>query len=415
MNLSTIALAFLVSVSTATATNAADVTLKVLYQANHPEIFKPLADAFTASQNSITVELIPGDGNYEGIMQALVRSRIANDVPDVSFLGFDFMRMTSETKVGAPIDSFIEADSDMAGAGYLKNMTDTCVHNKKRLGMPFAISLPVVLYNQDLLQKAGVDTSSLTFTWDEIAEIAKKVDALDDDTRGIFYTYDASGNWTLKALIESAGGSMMNADDTEITFDNEVGQWAFGVLNKIGNSGFFNVSRNQARQSFSAGKLGILVESSSGLNNYIENTKGFFDMRVGPFPVPSPAGRLPAGGNCVVMTTHDPARQAAAWEFIKFVTSAEGQTILANNSGYVPNNNKALEGNSEIAKRFTVDPDYKVVTDELRYAGPSYAFPGKNSTRITRLIEEYMRRVLINEIEPSQALSQMRAEVEDLL
>lgn len=406
--------AFWILAATSVA-GAADIKLKVLYQANHPGIYKPLAEAFSKSQDAITVELIPGSGNYEGIMQTLVRGRIANDLPDVSFLGFNFMRMTGDTELGAPIDSFIKAEGDLKQQGYLENMMDICVHNGTRLGMPFAISLPVIHYNLDLLKKAGVDTSDLNFDWNQIIDIANKINRLDDDSESIYFTYDASGNWTLKALIESAGGSMMNTGDTEITFDRKAGQWAFDILNRIGDAGFANISRKQARQSFAAGKLGILIDSSSGLNKKIQDADGVFKIGIGPFPVPDAFGQLPAGGNCVVMTTHDPARQAAAWEFIKFVTSGEGQRILAGASGYVPSNRQTLEGDNAVARRFSRDPHFKVVADALGFAGPSFSFPGKNSVRITRVIEEYMRRVLTNEIEPTQALSEMRTEVQSLL
>lgn len=394
---------------------SADITVKVLYQGNHPEIYEPLAQAFMAKQSNIALDLIRGDGNYEGIMQTLLRNKIVGDVPDVSFLGFDFMRMTADTGAGVPLNSFIANEPDMDKAGYVEKLSGLCKQGDYVLGMPFAISMPVIYYNLDLLKRAGADTSDLDYTWDQITDYSKKIAALGGNNQGMYLSYDASSNWMLKSLIESVGGSMMNADDTEIQFGNEKGEWAFGILNKIGESGYANVSRNQAKQSFGAGTLGILVDSSSDVANQIDITKDVFKMGVGPFPVPNAEGRLPAGGNCVVMTTEDPERQKAAWEFIKFVTSAEGQTILAGTSGYVPNNRLALEGKGAIGELYATNPNYQVAVKELAYAGPSYAFPGKNSARISDAITDYMRRILVNEIEPNEMLPAMRTDVEALL
>ncbi|MCR9194598.1 MAG: extracellular solute-binding protein [Hyphomonas sp.] len=374
-----------------------------------------MAEAFVSSQDQIDVELVHGSGNYEGIMQALLRGRIVGDVPDVSFLGFNFMRMTQDTGAGYALNDFIAAETDLDDRGYIARLSNLCRRGDDILGMPFAISMPVIYYNLDLLDAVGADTSDLSYSWDEIIDVAARVDALGDDVEGSFFSYDASGNWLLKALVESAGGTLMSEDDTEVLLDSAEGQWAFDVLNRLGDAGFANVSRSQARQAFAAGQLAILVDSSSGLNARLSSVEDRFTFGVGRFPVPHENGLLPAGGNCVVMTTDDPERQAAAWEFIKFVTSAEGQRILASNSGYVPNNRMTLQGDGEIGQRFTTDPHYQVPALTIEVAGPSYAFPGENSVRITGVIEEYMRQVLTGETEPEETLQDLKAEVEGLL
>ena len=68
MRVSTITFSLTVSITAISTAEAADITLRALYQVDHPIIYEPMAGAFTAPQHAIDVELIPGSGNYEGIM-----------------------------------------------------------------------------------------------------------------------------------------------------------------------------------------------------------------------------------------------------------------------------------------------------------------------------------------------------------
>ena len=57
------------------------------------------------------------------------------------------------------------------------------------------------------------------------------------------------------------------------------------------------------------------------------------------FPVDDKAnGKLPTGGNAAIITSRDPAKQKAAWEFLKFVTGPEAQKIVVETTGYLPTN-----------------------------------------------------------------------------
>ncbi|WP_163281941.1 extracellular solute-binding protein, partial [Enterobacter cloacae] len=69
-----------------------------------------------------------------------------------------------------------------------------------------------------------------------------------------------------------------------------------------------------------------------------------FELVTATVPVPDTArGRLATGGSCGMSRAKDQARREAAWEFLKFSTSAEVTAILAKATGYVPCNQRAVD------------------------------------------------------------------------
>ena len=73
------------------------------------------------------------------------------------------------------------------GSGYYPTMMKLGNFNGKQYAVPFAISTPIVYFNETLLKKAGIDTSKGFETWPALIEAAKKVQALGPEYSGLFY------------------------------------------------------------------------------------------------------------------------------------------------------------------------------------------------------------------------------------
>src|SRR5262249_23247472 len=140
----------------------------------------------------------------------------------------------------------------------------------------------------------------------------------------------------------SKGGRMTTPDERQISFDGAAGVWAMDLLQQIGRSGQIDMSRDQARQAFAAGVLGMYSNTSSLLSFFKEQGQGRFEVKMRPIPIVDLQGRLPAAGNAMVMFSRIPEKQQAAWEYIKFAAGPVGQSIMAKTSGYVPINEEAV-------------------------------------------------------------------------
>src|SRR5262249_12739599 len=150
-----------------------------------------------------------------------------------------------------------------AAMGYIDAMMALGDVEGRKYGLPFAISTPVTYVNEELLAKAGVPVDKLPADWGEIIAIGKKIDDKANRIIGFFYAYDQTGNWFHQALITSTGGRYGSADGCKAGFGDARGLAALQVLESFAKAGMPEMSWAQGRQAFTAGTLGIYVESSA--------------------------------------------------------------------------------------------------------------------------------------------------------
>lgn len=158
--------------------------------------------------------------------------------------------------------------------------------------------------------------------------------------------------------------------------------------------------------------LGIFLQSINGLQRHTDNVGGRFEIKTGVFPRNDPDGTLSAGGNVNMVLTTDPERQKAAWEFVRFVSSADGGEVLVNSSGYMPPNTLVAERMKDF---YDANPNQALSLEQLPMLGPWYAFPGENGLRIHAAITDALQELMAGQIGPDEAREQAAQGVNDLL
>jgi multiple sugar transport system substrate-binding protein len=116
-----------------------------------------------------------------------------------------------------------------------------------------------------------------------------------------------------------------------------------------------------------------------------------------------------------MIVTKDPAKQRAAWEFVKFATSAEGTTLMAINTGYVPCNQIAIDDPKYLSAFYRENPLFQAATKQVHLMVPWYAFPGPNSVRVTNVMVDNLARIVEQKATPEQVLADMATEVRKLI
>ena len=184
-------------------------------------------------------------------------------------------------------------------------------------------------------------------------ELAGKINALGDDIMGMHLS-NYSGTWFWQSLITSQGATIMNAEETEVTFDVKgAGLEALRLYDRaIKEGGMVYMGFGDAKKAFNAGQLGFYINSTAQIGRSLKDIGGRFELVTGPHPIPAgrDTGRLVAGGNVGMILTDDPARRAAAFEYIKLAASAWGSTVTVTETGYMPVNKLATE-NPNISRR----------------------------------------------------------------
>ena len=400
---------------------AAQAETEIVVQYPYGDLFNEthqrIAEEFAELRPDIKVSFRAPYESYEEGTQKVLRESITRQMPDVTFQGLNRIRILVDREIAVPLDDFIAAEKDFEAEGFHQAMYDIGAQQGKVYSLPFAISLPIAYYNLDLVEQAGGDPENLPTTWDEVFELAGKIDALGDDKYGMFYAWAITGNWFWLAPVFSQGGSMMDAKESKVVFDGAEGQWAIEKMAKMVNqTNMPDLTYNDGRSSFAAGNIGIWFTSTSDLARVTGMIDNKFPLKTYFFPDVKPAvGKLPAGGNGAIILSQDPEKQQAAWEFVKFATGPRGAAIVAETTGYMPPNKKANE--VYLKDFYEQNPNNAIAVKQLPMLTNWYAWPGENGLKITDVIKDHMQSVFSRERsdEPAAVLKDMTEDVSELL
>jgi multiple sugar transport system substrate-binding protein len=286
----------------------------------------------------------------------------------------------------------------------------------KPYSLAFAVSTPIIYINDELISKAGGDPANFPTTWQGIFDLANKINRLGNDNVGLFYSWAITGNWMWQALVFSHGGQMMSADEKKIAFNGEPGKRSIELLGRmVTEAGMPDLTPEASRAAFFGGKLGIWTESTSLLRVADDGVAGKFKWRTARFPAPGPNAKLPTGGAAAMMFTTDPARQAAAWRFMKFITGPQGATIMVKGTGYMPPNSLPANDPNLLKSFYAEKPNHVTSLSQQPLMTAWYAFPGDNNLKIIQAIKDRLQTVVNKSAKPDAALAGMTLDVGKLL
>ena len=396
----------------------AETTLTVHYPM--PGFFKDVMDTiskkFMEENPDIKIRFANPSATYEEGIQTIMRQAGTAEMPDVTFIGLNRLRMLNERDIPVDLTPLVAKEGDMASKGFSENILKLAQVEGKQVGLAFATSNPIMYYNADLVRAAGGNPDVPPKTWDEVIALGGKIKALGDSNEGIDFRWQGD-DWMFSALLFGAGGTMLNDDESKVTFNGPEGQKAVEVLDRMVKEGGLPVLTKQAgEQAFVAGKIGFAFQTTGALRNTIKNVGTKFDLRTAHIPLIDPVnGRLPTGGNAVVILTKDADRQAAAWKFAKFAAGPYGASVVVPGTGYVPNNELAAASPDYLGTFYKENPLFRAGLEQMPLMKPWYAFPGSNGVKVTQTIVENLSRVIEQSATPQEALDDAAADVEDLL
>ena len=395
----------------------AEVTLDVLYTTpgTFNALHQELARRFTEANSDIKVKFRNPVAGYEEAAQQILRDQITGRLPDVAFNGINQIGLFVDRGLGAPLDGLVAADSGLGGLGYYPTLAELGKYKGKLYGLPFAVSTPVLYVNADLLAKAGADVSALK-SWPELVALGKTIEAkAAPPTTGFYYQWEQTGNWLFQSLVTSKGGRILKADGCSIAFDDESGMWALKTLEAFGKSGMPNLGLGQARQSFVAGNIAMLADSTSYVAAAERQIGGRFQFKTVAFPLAAADGRLPAGGNVAMVFAKDAERQKAAWKYVKFVTGPVGQTAMVNLTGYMPGNEIAVKTPDLLGTFYAKSPNHLTSIQQLPLLTEWASFPGDNSLKIIEVIKHHIESLVTAKRTAEQVMPELVKDVSSLL
>lgn len=317
-----------------------EITFMVFGDAAEFAAYQRLVAAFTAAQDDVTVSLshIPSQGDY--------RARLATDFaagtpPDVSLLNFRRVGTFAAAGQLQPLGSYLEGSDVIAPADFYPVTLQAFTWQSQLMCLPQNISSLVVYYNRDLFAAAGLAEPPDDWTWDEFLAAAK---ALTRDTDGDGQT-DQYGLGVEASLFRLApfvwqnGGELVDdpAYPTQLALTRVPAQAALTWFTELQTVHGVVPDRlaeesQDSESRFLSGTTAMYLNSRRGTPTYRETAA--FDWDVAPLPRGTEtAGVLHSDGYCLSAVSE---HKDAAWRFIEFANSPQGQRIVAQTGRTVP-------------------------------------------------------------------------------
>ncbi|MCL4396340.1 MAG: ABC transporter substrate-binding protein [Chloroflexi bacterium] len=376
------------------------------------KVMDSMVAKFNGAHPNIEVKAVY-TGNYDATLQKIQAGQLAGNLPDVAVVVNEHTQTLAPLGILEPLDSFVQADGGKKFTDqYFPALLLNSYLNGKMYSLPFQRSVPVLYYNKDLFDQAGI--SKPPETWDEMEQDAIKLTQKQGgqvSRWGIEVPLEAY-NWIYYAFVYEAGGKIISDDLKTLYLDQPPAIEAMNYWYKLVNTDHVTAAYTpwaQASQDFAAQKTAMVIYSSGSQAFFRDSAK--FKWSLVKIPQDKQYGVAPGGGN-ILMFKKDAATEKAAWEFMKWMTSPEETAFWSMNSGYIAVQPAAwdLPVMKDYAKKY---PEVLVTVDQLKNA---YYEPGApNYTKVRDLLHDTTQDILSGKISVTDGLKKVTQEGNKLL
>ncbi|MET7700276.1 MULTISPECIES: extracellular solute-binding protein [unclassified Streptomyces] len=367
--------------------DAKDVSGSITYwdtsdAATEAPTYKALIKKFEAKYPKIKV-------NYESIPFTDVEQKFKSaaksgkGAPDVVRTDVGLMAEYASLGYIAPLDGTTALTST---SDFNSGPMDTTKYNGKTYGVPSVTDTLGLLYNKELLKKAGIDAPPTT--WDEFISDSKTI----KKKTGAYGTYLNPDSYFLLPLLYSNGADMADTSSKKITISDDAAVTALTTAKKINDEASMKVDFANAYQNmqtaFKNGKVAMLIQGPWSVGDDVTGKafKGNED-NLGYAPVPAGAGgkaQAPTGGHN--LTVYQGSKNLdASYLFTQFMTSTESQVDIATKTGTLPTRKSAYT--SEVTANAKI-AGFKPILEQT--ARPRVALPQVGSL-FTPLAQNYVK------------------------
>lgn len=374
---------------------------------------------FHAQNPDIRVEAV-FSGNYtETTTRALTAARSGTPPTVAVLLATDIFTLIEEDVI-QPIDTFISSEEDQAWVdGFMPAYLASAQVDGHLWSVPFQRSTAVMYYNKEAFAAAGLDPEQPPRTWDEMVEMGQALtlrDASDNVTQyglGIPSSMNAV-HWLFGALVAQNGGMLSSEDGLHTFFDSpeviEALQFFVDLSTEHGIHPSGILEWGTTPNDFMQGRLAMAWHTTGNLGNIRNNAT--FDFGVAPYPGnPEPASVL-GGGNLYIFSGASEEQQAAAFEFVKFMTSAELLADWGVQTGYVAPRDDSWE--TDTLRAFVAEvPQAEVARRQIPVSKPEIST--HEAARVNQVLNTAIQAAIIGEQTPEAALSAAQAEADRIL
>ena len=316
------------------------------------KVFRQLREEFTKRNpdTKVNIEQVPGDFYQK------FQLKLASGTPPDSLFECS-CTITSSIRAGAvePLDELIKSDPRFKKDEFLPTAWDTSEFEGKTYGLPYDGGSMAIYCNLDLFEKAGLEPPDPQepMTWDQVVEYGRQL-TLDrngkrpgqagfDPKRIKQYGFDPAASGTPWPWVWASEGEVITKD-RKVPLDEPEALEGLQFVADLGTK--HSIAPTPAYQQ--SGQLSFLTGNVAmaydGVWATVRNRQAKFDWDVVPFPTGRKKVSTGWYSPLSITSKASDADKQAAWNWISFCTSEDGQKIVSSLGQSVPSLRSLAEG-----------------------------------------------------------------------
>ena len=284
------------------------------------------------------------------------------------------------------------------------------------LSMPFNSSTPILYYNKDVFEAAGLDPETPPETWEDVEAFSRQIIEAGAAPCGLttawitwIHTENLSAwhNQPIATLENGFGGL-----SAELTLNGPLQVRHWGNLARWQEEGIFQYGGpgggDDAPPKFYAGECAIYLNSSAGRAGVVANATEF-EVGYGMLPHyadTEPQNSIIGGATLWVMQGRPEAEYAGVADFFTYLSSPEVQADWSQFSGYLPITQAAYELSTEQGF-YEANPGTETSIQQITLHEPTANSKGLrfgNYVQVRDVIDEEFQALLAGDKDAQEAL-----------
>ena len=385
------------------------------------EVFESIVAAYNEGRGSdINVVVESVFQGYEGTSKVVLayQTKDTQNAPDINFGLTSTIPEIMDLDWAVNLDSYLTSDPDVNKDTFYPQLQRAVTFRGEMVAVPFANSIPVLYYNVDHFAETGIDASPTTF--DELTAATIALTQRDGDGNVTRWGFAMNNNrYTLVTNIVSQNENAFFADNeggrldtvTEITAREDGTLRAYlEQLEMLYATGGFRTS--ESKEDFANGLISMSLMSTSRLGFLDTNMQGAYMVAPIPNVNTGDTSGAPVGGSSInVFNRGDENRVVAAWDFIKFLVSAENQATFSQVSGYLPVNVET-ENLPEMIAFYETHPQYQAALDAMKASHPNSQEPMEIVySDVNAIVPDVLSRFLAEDLTVDEAVDSITDQI----
>jgi sn-glycerol 3-phosphate transport system substrate-binding protein len=321
------------------------------------DVVEQLAAEFNESQDEYRVVPV-FRGTYPETLNAGIAAFRANQAPHIIQV-FDVgtgVMMAAEGAVKPVAEILSMGGTEFDKSQYLAGIAAYYSRpDGTMLSFPYNSSSPILYYNKDIFEEAGLDPETPPTTWPEVFEAARTIKESGAAPCGLTSTWLTwIGLENFAAWNNLQYGTNENGlAGTDVELKINEGQFVthFQNIADLAADDTFRYGgrTSEAKQLFLSGECAIMTESSGGLGDVLNSgmNYGLGQLPYYPEAEGAPQNTIPGGASLWVFAGKSDEEYAGVAAFFDFLSQTEIQARLHQVSGYLPVTMAAYEATKE--------------------------------------------------------------------